>query len=149
MALNSSKICKPFPSILFQGNCLHTVLKEFTEKGICDNGYNGYWFDGDTNPFKWPSRKCANDSKGWITDGVCSDELENSFSLKRECAQPFRGQRLLILQSLFFLIRSMCKTEKAFNLFSASSVGPVLSRLVPIEAVFEYPDGQELYHFDV
>ena len=35
----------------------------------------------------------------------------------------------------------MCKTEKAFNLFSASSVGPVLSRLVPMEAVFEYPDG--------
>ena len=124
-----------------QDNCLHKVIKEFSKKGICNNGPTDFWFGENKNPFNWPSRQCEIDNRGWITEGVCSDKLENLFSLRRECAFSFRAEKNLLVQTLSFLMRSMCKTEKVFNLLTARRpFGSATSRLVPIESVLEYQD---------
>ena len=77
-------------------------------------------------------------TNGLITQGVCSTETETLLVMREECAFVLRRERVLIYNTLQFLLASMCNSATVGQLFT--EIDPGISRIVPLESVVEFQD---------
>ena len=78
------------------------------------------------------------DANGLITQGVCSTETETLLVMREDCAFVLRRERVLIYNTLQFLLASMCNSATVGQLFT--EIDPGISRIVPLESVVEFQD---------